>query len=59
MYDFEGLANEIKREKNNVYVHPESYNLLKMAKDTSEINQQASLNQTHVYVGLKQYKARI
>ena len=37
MYDFEGLAKEIKHEKKKVYVEPESYKMLQLAKDTNEI----------------------
>lgn len=58
MYDFEGLANEINREKQNIYVEPRSYQLLKTANNSRHLDQ-AARSGNHFYINRDKYKQRI
>lgn len=51
----DGLAREIKREKNYVFVQPEAYDLLYTAQSSSQIDSQTR----HNYVSHDVYASRI
>lgn len=54
-YDFEGLAREIKLEKDNIYVSHEAHQLLKNAKNTSLVKHQNK----HRYLSRDEHIERI
>ena len=54
-YDFEGLAREVKAQKNKIYVEPEAHELLKTVTNTGLLNQQTKFK----YQTREQYVKRI